>query len=261
MERLAKSNGGAALISGADNSYLFDASEIQVEISLGKGMILTHVFGKPSLQDHLDRERAIRRISKIANNNEITTDTNESEANAEFYNSLILRARIHKIGVAGQDLEYDADQCRAFRFETKNKAVTKMYAGWFEVEESDDPVAVLFEREGTMIVRQDIGEEDPSYSLRYTIQIPSKTQRQEYITSSIQVKRKTEKRRTTLETVFNLNKGVKLFAALFQGVEGGRIQAGSYVPELRAEFLAAIDPVFQNSVVDAAVGFFDKALD
>ena len=257
-EDTVKANGGSVI--STDNLYPFDAPEVQVEIALGKGVVLTHVIAKPSLQNHLSRERAVRRISRVGSNQEITTDNNESDANSEFYNELILRATARKGGDTLK--EYDQEQCREFTYEQKDRALVKMYSSWFEVEEDDDPLSILFEREGTMTVRQEIGEEArPSYILRYTLKNPSMSQRQDYNANNFQIKRKVEKRKTTLETVLNLNKGVKLFSQLFEGVEGGRIQAGEFSAERKAEFLSQIDPMFMNGCVDAAVAYFDKSLD
>lgn len=258
LEQEIAPNGGAVLADGSD--YLFDAPEVQAEVLLSKGVVLTHVFRKPTLQDHLNREKAIRRVSRVSNNQEITSDSNESDGNSEFYNELIIRASARK----GGDVlaEYDADKCKEFSFEAKDKAIGQMYAGYFEVEEDEDPLAKLFEREGTLVVRHEIGEEGAaSYVVKYTLKIPTKSQRQEYLAGSFQVKRKVEKRKTTLQTVFNLNKGLKLFNSLLVSVEGGRIQRGTYAPELREDFIPQIDPVFANSVADCAVSYYDQSQD
>lgn len=255
-----KTNGDSVVMEPMTD-YLFDAPEVQAEVHLGKGIVLTHVFRKPSLQDHLNREKSVRRVARIGTNQEITTDNDESDANSEFYNELIVRAVARKGG--DTMAEYSAEQCHGFNFEAKDKAITALYASFVEVEEeNDDPLAKLFEREGTLTVRQEIGEEgSPSYVVKYQLKIPTKSQRQEYLAGCFQNKRKTEKRKTTIQTTFNLNKGIKLFNSLLVGVEGGRIQRGPYSTEFRDDYLKQIDPLFANNVADCAASYYDQAQD
>lgn len=264
--------GSKAPVNGQDEArieitsglYPLDAKEVNVPVLLDGGAIITHVWNKPTLQHHLDREEAMKRISRGVSRTEFISERSEPQANAEFYDAIILRAEgKFKAMKDGEEQEitqpFTREQCLMLGREAKHKAVSEAYQSSFEVEPEDDsPFAALFEREGTIKVRHEIGN---AFVLRYILKVPTSSQRTEF-SQSVQVKEKFEKKnRRSLITTVNLNKGVKLFTALFEGVEGGMVEGQSYSPEKKKEFLEAIDPLFKYLAVDCAVSSFDQARD
>jgi hypothetical protein len=263
----SKSNGGAQVAPPLDLSklYPFDADELRSNVELPDDVRVVHRLAKPSMKDHTEREQAIKRVTEVNQASEITGLVDEAKANEDFYNKLVLGATAFYKDATGEPLtqEFNAEDCqRRFTLEQKTKCIATLYRMFCEVE-TNNPLAILFEPDGsTMRVRQELGDtEAPSYVIVYKLKSPSISQRNAFSVGSVKTKRKNERKKTTVTTTFNIEKGVRLFDQLFEGVEGGMVNDKEYSSEARAEFLKQIDPVFKNAVVDCAVEYFNKSRD
>lgn len=243
--------------------YPVDAQEVNVPVMLDNGAVITHVWKKPTLENHLDREEAMKRVSKGISRTEFISERSEPQANAEFYNAVILRAEgKYKKVVDGEEREikeeFSQAHCLTLGVEAKHKAVSEAYQSTFEVEPEDDsPFAQLFDRGGTMKIREEFG----NFVIRYILKVPTNSQRTEF-GQSVQVKEKFEKKnRRSLITTVNLKTGVKLFTQNFEAIEGAMCGGMPFTPELKKKFLENIDPLKMYLAFDCACGSFDQARD
>lgn len=257
----AGANGQTEHVDITAGLYPIDAAEINIPVKLDNGAIITHVWRKPKLQDHIDRETALERISKAVGRTEFRSERKERQANAAFYDLVILRAS-GKAEVDGETITEDFDQehCLKFNFEQKHKVYETAYPDdAFEViNETKNPFASLFEREGTITVKQTIWN---TFTLKYVLKIPTPQQRIEF-SNSIEITEKFEKKnRRSLITTVNLNKGVKLFNSLLVSIEGGMVQGQAWTDSLKKSFIDNTDDLHKYFVIDTLVDSFNNVRD
>lgn len=260
-----KSNGvDAAMAIGLpipdeSKDYQFDNPEREIEIPWGEDAAVVVVLEKPTDSDYQEHERNVIRKTLVVDGAQMD-DSDPHGANAEFYDRLALRGYAKRKGEKVR--EFTRDEVLAFNFETKSAVIAGMSQSTFDVVQDDEFAGLFEDQSGDLVVRQKIGDpEDPSYTIEYTMSPLKKSERLDFL-AAVQIKRKVKPRRTEVHTELHLLKrGKKLFAPHFRSLTGGRIEAGGFREDLRQDFLAQIDPVFQMLVIDSMVAAYGKGQD
>jgi hypothetical protein len=240
--------------------YAFDAPEVQVQVQRGKNSMLSVVFQKPELKNYLAMEQSSATDTRIVDGAFIDPDDQAEKrhsANTRFFDDVVLRAFAVRRGETSPFKEFSAEDCKRWEFEPKDDVVNKFSNNsTFSLDVDDDDLG-LYAHEGTMRVKQTVGDPiTPSYIIYYNITPLPKQQRIDF-EKGIKFKRKFEKGGMNLESEVHLiRKAMKLFKPNFQSVEGGMIGGRLFTPEAKDEFIAQIDPMFQLGVVQCVVNYY-----
>lgn len=255
----------SALAARAETAeYQFDRVELATEVP-HNDHILTIAYNKPELEHYLARQKAMSGKTRIAGGALIGNEI-KHDADTDFFDLIVTGGRKRKSDGIAVIREYDADECKRFPYEVKVKFVKRVTTWKFRVEASGDE---LLEIDGTLNVIQPVGEiNGVPVEIVYTMNPLPEKQRQAY-ENAAQSKTKFKNGDQTIEVEPHfIEKAMKLFGgdregknASFVSVDGGRLERGPFTPELKSEFIAQIDPLFQVGVIDAICDFIGGGSD
>lgn len=221
-------------------------------------LIVYHKLRKPTLQELTERESQIVYEMIEINSREEEMKTDDDVANGKLWDKIILQVR----GYRGADdwRELTDEEKAAMRPGHKSTAIRAMYAGTCEVEGDEDGVSI---GPDTWTVKQEIGltKGDPDYIVRHILREPTEAERSKYkrSASSTSYIKGAKKARVMVRT--NLRAYVELYDALMVVVDHGTVAGQAYLgAENRAQFLAAIDPIWKRQVIQTLMSSLEAQI-
>lgn len=242
--------------------YDFSDPEAALQLPVTSTQFMEVVIQRPMREDWLQREKETKRVATVATDRSMTSDDNEDEANASFMTPLILSGAHKELGKEEPIKVYSEEELSKLTVEAKNRLFDKLGEFEFEVVgDEEDAINKLFETSAgrVLTIRQTIGDPDaPIFELFWEVTAPERPRRRTYLRDTFKVKRKTERKKTTLNTTFDMMKGVALTETIFRKVKGGLFNGKPSEECSVAEMMAegVIDDMWKVGLADAAVGYF-----
>jgi hypothetical protein len=205
--------------------YDFSDQESALQLPVSATQYMEILIQRPTREDWLQREKETKRVATVASDRSMSSEDNEDEANASFMTPLILNGAHKELGNDEPIKEYSEDELAKLTVEAKNRLFDKLGEFEFEVVgDEEDAINKLFETSAgrVLTIRQTLGDPDaPIFELFYEVTAPERPRRRTYLRDTFKVKRKTERKKTTLNTTFDMMKGVSLTENIFRTVKGG----------------------------------------
>jgi|SRR5262245_7787437 len=230
-------------------TYPFDADHFEVAFnaqpSADNPRLVYHRLRKPTFEELNDREGQIKyeMVELSSHKDEIQAD--DETANVRLWDKIIVSVKGYR--GAGDWRELTDEEKAQMRPVHKTVAIRAMYAGSCEIEGDRDYVPIEPE---IWTVRQKIGtkEDRPDYVVRHTLREPTEAERVKFRPSTTSYIKGARKMRVQIAT--RLKPYVELYDALIEGVEGATVGDRPFGELNRAQFLAAIDPMWKRQVID-----------
>jgi hypothetical protein len=239
--------------------YPFDVDSFAVEFNARPDAespaIVSHRLRRPTFEELCDREGRIRyeMVSVTTSKDEIESD--DTAANVWLWNKIITEVK----GYDGADdwRELTEDEKARMSPAHKRTAVLGMYAGSCELE--GDPHYVPI-GPATWTVRQKFGtnEDKPDYVVSHALRAPTEAERLKFKPSTTSYVRGAKKMRVQITT--RLRPYVELYDALVERVEGGTVNDEPFSAVNRAQFVAAIDPMWKRQVIQCLMSALEAQL-
>lgn len=236
--------------------YAYDATEFQVEFNAKPTapapVLVAHKLRKPTLAELIEREKqsAYEMIEVSSREDELRVE--DEAANCRLWDKLV-------VAVKGYDGQHDwrplTDEEKAkMRPGHKSTAIKGLYLGECAIE--DDGAGISLGEQTWTVVQTIAG----AYTIRHTLREPTEAERVRFKRTAASTQNVKGTKRAHVRVVGNLGAYVELFDALWQGCEGATVGEHPFSPERRADFLAAIDPVWKRQIVSTLTGALEAAL-
>jgi hypothetical protein len=226
----------------------------------GKKVSVTHELNRPSLQDLQKRDsKQPYRSQQVEENVDQVLANLSGKADVELYDKLVVRTTGYKYNVVAEQTKEER-QTALESIPANHKisiiqSVTKVSSEVVYDESDDDEIVeFVWSEDQTYRVRTEIGA-NAEFVVYSEIKEPSYRQFETYTGATkfyIERLKGSTKNPITKITV-ELEPANKLFDELVKSVEGMTFN-GATVDVKDAKQLAAIDPYFKRSVVDAVMG-------
>lgn len=245
----------------SNNSYPFDAPFVEVQINARPGgespVIVSHKLRKPTLNELLDREKAISLEIVDNGNREEQIVTDDEIATCDLWNKIVLEVKGYK-GISDYRGLTDSEK-QSMRSGHKKTAVLAMYAGSAQVVGDEDEVTL---GANFWTIRQMVGpdQEKPLYTVDHVLREPTESERAKFkrTASKISFVRGAKRPRTKIGA--DLKAYVEMYDALVTEIEGGSVDDKSFHTSDRGRFLAAIDPTWKRLVVQTLMNALEASL-
>lgn len=216
------------------------------------GVRTAHVVRKPSVDELVARSKMLSYSSEDVSQRESKTDFDDSKANLRLYDAIIQRVSGYDFGdgLDGKELRTLSEEQKAQLFSDHKKAVIR---GLYNTTCERDALArdTISMAGPTMRLRQEIGGKyEPDFQIWHTLRLPDEAQRIRYDQRYLQRLIVKGSRKNQTMVTFNLRAAIEMYDALFESLEGATVNDQPFTPERKQEFLAALDPVFKEVVVN-----------
>jgi hypothetical protein len=244
-----------------NNVYPFDAKSVEVHINARPGAenpaIVSHKLRKPTLQELLDREKAINLTIVETSNREEEIQTDDDAATCALWDKIILEVKGYK-GVPEFRALYESEK-QTMRVGHKRTAILAMYAGSAQIVADEDEVSL---GGNSWTVRQSIGPdpESPIYSVDHILREPTESERSKFKRSASKVSFIRGGKRPRTKIGADLRAYVEMYDALITDLIGGTVNDQPFGSSDRQEFLAAIDPTWKRLIVQTLMNAIEASL-
>lgn len=245
-----------------NNLYDFDAPFIEVQINARPGasspVIVSHKLRKPTLQELLDREKAISLEIVETSNREEQIVTDDDSANCQLWDRLIVEIK----GYAGiPDWQPISDQQKmGMRPGHKRTSIVAMYAGSAQIIGGDeDEISLSMD---TWTIRQMVGPDadNPLYTIDHVLREPTESERAKFKRNASKVSFVRGAKRARTKIGADLRAYVEIYDALVTSIDGGMVAGKTFKDSERGPFLAAIDPTWKRVIVQTLMNAIEAAL-
>lgn len=246
----------------SENAYPFDAASIDVQFNARPGSpvpaIISHRLRKPTLQELIDREKAINLEIVETSNREEQIVTDDDAANCQLWDRLIVEVK----GYAGvTDWQSLTDSQKAqMRPGHKRTAIVAMYAGSAQVVGGeDDEISLAMD---SWTIRQLVGPdaENPIYTIDHVLREPTESERAKFKRNASKVSFVRGAKRPRTKIGADLRAYVEIYDALVTSIDGGTVAGKTLAESDRTAFLAAIDPTWKRVIVQTLMNAIEAAL-
>lgn len=246
----------------SENAYPFDAPSIDIQFNARPGsnapVIISHRLRKPTLQELVDREKAINLEIVETSNREEQIVTDDDAANCQLWDRLIVEIK----GYAGMpDWQPVSDQQKAaMRPGHKRTAIVAMYAGSAQIVGSDeDEISLSMD---TWTIQQLVGPDadNPLYTIDHVLREPTESERAKFKRNASKVSFVRGAKRPRTKIGADLRAYVEIYDALVTSIDGGTVGGKAFKDADRGPFLAAIDPTWKRVIVQTLMNAIEAAL-
>lgn len=241
--------------------YPFDEGIIEVWFNAKPGadtpVKVGHRLNKPTLQELLDREKAVNLEIIETGNREEQIVTDDEAATCRLWDKLIDQVKGYK-GAADWRPLADEEKSQ-MRTSHKVMAIRAMYAGSCSVVGDENEVSLGAD---TWTIRQAVGpdEDAPLFEVLHILREPTESERAKFRKSSSKVSFIRGSKRPRTKIAQDLRAFVEMYDALVQNVVGGTVGGQTFQNCERPQFLAAIDPTWKRLIVQTLMNGLEAAL-
>lgn len=242
--------------------FQFDDNEIIISFNARPGaetpQIVYHKLRKATLQELIEREQQSKYevIEMTSREDEIYSD--DDIANARLWDKIAVAVKGYRGNPDWLELT-DGERAR-MRVSHKTKAILALYAGFCEIEsDEEDSVSIGAD---IWTVRQNIGikKMQPDYIVRHTLREPIEAERAKFKRSSSSTSHVKGAKKSQVRVRTHLKAYVELYDALIVSIDDATVHGNLFGAENRAQFLAAVDPVWKRQVIDCLMANLEAQL-
>lgn len=220
-------------------------------------VLVYHRLRKPTSVELNDRESRIKYETVEVSSREDEIRVDDEAANIWLWNKIILAVKGYN-GVDGWQ-ELAEEQKTILNPNHKVIAIRAFYAGSCEVESDSDIVSIGPE---TWTVVQKIGadEDKPDFTVRHILREPTEAERVKFKRSASSTAYVRGAKKTQVRVTTRLRPYAELYDALMQDIDGATVNGESFIATNRAQFLAAIDPIWKRQVIQCLMSYIEAQL-
>jgi hypothetical protein len=243
-------------------NYQLDAPSREITLKVGGGRYqVTHRLRRPKYAQLKEREARIRNEAITVSKEEIRSIYSEREANAWLWDEVATDVKGYDIGDGDSETWREVSGLRqAIPSAHKIAAVDRYYAvsaRLAPVEEGGEGGRGFRLIGGAEIdVSLEIGaDETPEFIVGHKLRTPQEGEWNKYLASNSEVREvrtpgSREKARR-VKVIRNLHADVELYNSIFLELSGAVVQGAPYTPDKRDLFLAEIDPLHKQVIIQA----------
>lgn len=242
--------------------YQIDEPSREIELTVGGGRFkVAHKLRRPKYSQLKEREARIRNEAITVSKEEVRSIYSEREANVWLWDELALEVKGYDIGDGDSDVWRQADMLRrAIPAAHKIAAVERYYAISARLAtldtSGDEGRGFRLLGGGEIDVTLEIGaDEVPEFIVYHKLRTPQESEWNKYLASNSEVREvrtpgSREKSRR-VKVIRNLQAEVELYNSIMLEVRGAVIAGSPFVPERRDLFLAELDAMHKQVVIQA----------
>ncbi|HEY7181114.1 MAG TPA: hypothetical protein VIC84_06835 [Blastocatellia bacterium] len=243
--------------------YPLDQESITVKIRAGK-FTLEHILRRPTLLQLNEREKelSVQTEEVVPGENRLIND--DEESNAKLWDKLIIAVKGYQYDGVAADIWLQWTPTIAATLGElipdthKSEAVRGLYQTKFEIERPKDEEEQGFALGATThTIIQKIG----AFEIRHYLTAPKEGQRREARKKFSETRYMGNAGNFRTKVLTYLQPYVDFYDKLFMGIGGATLGGMCYGHiSQRADFLAAIDPIYKRGAIDALMKSYNVAL-